>query len=86
MAGACVRTKIVFKTKRGRKIEFHGRPGGSTKHGGECAPKPPTAAQKSERRTFASAARKCHNKTRPARNACVRAQLRTGGGRKAYTR
>lgn len=70
----CSVEKISFKTKRGRRIEFMGRPGGQEKFGGKCKNKarPRTGWQ----RIFAKVADKCSGKSRAKRNACVRAGLR----------
>lgn len=56
---SCSATKIKFRTKRGRVVEFRGRPGGSVAHGGECPKKLPTAAQRAHRGLFKRAAAVC---------------------------
>lgn len=37
--GGCSPRTIRFKTKRGKVIQFTGRPGGQKQHGGDCSNK-----------------------------------------------
>lgn len=63
---------ISFRTKRGKRIEFRGRSGTS------CGPrkKPSTRHLAVFKKAFKAAAKKCHQSSRKARNACVRAKLK----------
>jgi hypothetical protein len=76
MPRTCTPDTIIFTTKRGKLVEFRGRHGGTKKFGGKCAAKPPTSAQRAQRRAFAKAARSCHGRSLKARAACVRSKLK----------
>ncbi len=56
---SCAVSNIRFKTGRGRVVSFQGRSAGSRKHGGDCAPKAPSAAVRAHRREFGTAAKAC---------------------------
>lgn len=78
MPRTCTRNTIVFTTKRGKLVEFTGRHGGTKKFGGKCAAKPPTSAQRTQRRALAKAARACRHHGKVGshkRGACIRAKL-----------
>jgi hypothetical protein len=60
-AKGCGVQTIRFKTKRGRAVEFKGRPGGQTSSGGDCAPK---------RRNFSRSARLMQGAIRTAAKKC----------------
>jgi hypothetical protein len=72
----CSPTTIRFKTKRGKTVQFKGRPGGDAKHGGKCS-------HHKRRRTpqmnaIAKAGRACKHQGRPGTKkniACIRAQF-----------
>lgn len=72
----CQVTTIHFKTKRNKHVVFRGRRGGQTSNGGICGVKASKPGEKANQRRFATAARKCHGKSRRARNACVKSKLR----------
>ncbi len=58
--GSCTVKLIRFKTKRGKVVEFRGRPGGMTTAGGVCAPKHrSTAHLRTFKSAFKSAVRAC---------------------------
>jgi len=58
--GSCTPKMIRFKTKRGKVVEFRGRPGGMTTAGGVCAPKRrSTAHLRTYKSAFKSAVHAC---------------------------
>lgn len=75
---SCTVHKISFKTKRGRRVTFHGRSGGQKRAGGICANKSDTAGEKRVQRAFAKAARSksCPKRPGKRRGACVAAAFR----------
>jgi hypothetical protein len=73
---SCTMKMIHFRTGRGKRVTFRGRPGGQKKHGGYCANVADKAGEKAQQRRFARAARMCKGRSRAKRNACVKSKLR----------
>lgn len=74
--GSCKVTTIRFKTRRGKVVEFEGRPGGMTTAGGECKPKHrSTAHLRPFKLAMKKAAKACKGKSRGAFRKCVGAKI-----------
>ena len=74
--GSCTVTTIRFKTKRGKVVEFRGRPGGMTSAGGECKPKHrSTTHLRPYKLALAKAARACKGKSLKPFHKCVAAKV-----------
>ncbi len=69
---SCTREHVKFKTKRGRKLDFMARRGGSA----VCGPRKLSSAQRSWRAKFARTARGCTGGTVKMRARCVQMALK----------